>query len=47
MLQKVCGFRVRTFVIYDEDIDDKKLLFFLNLSLENRMRLSAKYQVKK
>ena len=33
MLQKVCGFRVRTFLIYDEDISDKKLLFFLTLSL--------------
>ena len=46
-LQQVCGFRVRSFMVYDEELEDKKIFFFLNLSTENRMRLAAKYQMKK
>ena len=47
MLQIVCGFKVRVFVIYEEDLKDKKLLFLINLSFENRLRLATKYEMKK
>ena len=47
MLQIICGFKVRVFMIYNEELKDKKLFFFISLTFENRMRLATKYEMKK
>jgi len=34
-------------LLYDEDLSNKKIFFFMRLSIENRLKLAAKYQIKK
>lgn len=46
-LQRVCGFRVRSFLLYDKDLKNKRIFMYLTLSAENRLRLATKYQIKK
>jgi hypothetical protein len=46
-LQRVCGFRVRTFLLYNEEMQNKRLFFFLSMSIENRLTTAAKYRIKK
>ena len=46
-LQQVCGFRVRQFMLYDEQIEDRRIFLFLNLSTTNRLRVAARFRIKK
>jgi len=46
-LQRVCGFRARPFLLYDEELEDKTLYIFLNLSLDNRLKIATHYRMKK
>lgn len=46
-LQKICGFRVRSFLLYDDDGSNQRIFLFLNLSVENRIKMAARYKMKK
>ena len=47
MLQKECGFRVRSFLLYDEEFKNKRIFLFLNLSIENRLKVAGRYKIRK
>jgi len=47
MLQAVCGFSVRAFMLYDEKIQDRHIYLFLNIGLDNLLKVATKYRIKK
>lgn len=46
-LQHVCGFRVKSFILYDKHVEEREIYLFLTISTENLLRVANKYRIKK
>ncbi len=46
-LQKVCGFRVKAFVLYGKDVEERDIYLFLNMNTDNLLRVANRYRIKK
>lgn len=38
---------MRSFLVYDEELKDERIFLFLNLSVENRLKMACKFEIKK
>jgi hypothetical protein len=47
LLQAVCGFRVRAFMLYDEELEHRKIYLFLNMEMDNLLRVATRFRIKK
>lgn len=47
MLQRICGFRVKAFILYDKHVTERHIYLFLSLSTKNLLRVANRYRIKK
>jgi hypothetical protein len=47
MLQRICGFRVKAFILYDKQVAERHIYLFLTLSTKNLLRVANRYRIKK
>lgn len=47
MLQRICGFRVKAFILYDKQVTERHIYLFLSLSTKNLLRVANRYRIKK
>lgn len=46
-LQKVCGFRVKAFVLYGKEAEERDIYLFLNMNTDNLLKVANRYRIKK
>lgn len=38
---------MRAFLVYDEELKDERIFLFLNLNIENRLKMACRFSIKK
>lgn len=47
ILQRICGFNVRSFLLYNKELTERSIYLFLTMNTENLLRVANKYRIKK
>lgn len=47
MLQRICGFKVKAFILYDKEVTNRQIYLFLSLGTNNLLRVANRYRIKK
>jgi hypothetical protein len=47
MLQRICGFRVKAFILYDKEVTKRQIYLFLSMGTKNLLRVANRHRIKK
>lgn len=47
ILQRICGFNVRSFLLYNKELTERSIYLFLTMNTQNLLRVANKYRIKK